>query len=204
MGLLGLSVVTNVSATSQCCAHHTHASCMEVAGCSLCLADQTRCYNTSGNIEFCILREAIMAVLPSNNGLAAVTRSRAAVCKPLCAFRSASKATKTTRTSNKRSVTLSEPEPDAVASSKQYLALTGLSALAGSALTLAPQNVWQLLGSRTIQDVTLTSSEVQPLQLLHCTAAGAAAGSPLQLLCQCQQRSYKNRSHCRASTCFSF
>jgi hypothetical protein len=51
-------------------------------------------------------------------------------------------------------------------SSTQYLALTGLSALAGSALTLAPQNVWELLGSRTIQDVTLTSSEVRSTEHL--------------------------------------
>jgi hypothetical protein len=42
-------------------------------------------------------------------------------------------------------------------------------------LTLAPQTVWELLGSRIIQDVTLTSSEVRltehlPLVLLLAPA----------------------------------
>jgi hypothetical protein len=42
----------------------------------------------------------------------------------------------------------------------QYLGLAGLSAVAGTALTVAPQTVWELLGSTDIVTVTLNSSQV--------------------------------------------
>jgi hypothetical protein len=112
-----------------------------------------------------LLIDAMMALLPSNNGFVAPPRSRSTICKPLCAFKTAPKTSKTTRNGNKRSVTLSPPDPEAVASSTPYLALTGFSALAGSALTLAPQTVWELLGSRDVVDVTLTSSELGTLRM---------------------------------------
>uniref|UniRef100_A0A383VPR3 Uncharacterized protein n=1 Tax=Tetradesmus obliquus TaxID=3088 RepID=A0A383VPR3_TETOB len=115
----------------------------------------------------------MMALLPSNTGLNALPRSRSTVCKPLCAFRAAAKTTKTSRNGNKRSSKLIQPEPEAaVAGSTQYLGLAGFSALVGSALTLAPQTVWELLGSRDVVDVTLTSCEVYGVYwLLVATAA---------------------------------
>jgi hypothetical protein len=57
-------------------------------------------------------------------------------------------------------VKVSQPEPEAVAGSTTHLGLAGFSALAGSAFALAPQTVWELLGSSDVVNVTLTSSEV--------------------------------------------
>lgn len=97
-----------------------------------------------------------MASLPKVGSSAFVTRSRAAVCKPVCAFKAASRtATKSVKTApdrNKRS----QPVVGT-----QYLGLAGFSAVAGTAFTLAPQQFWELLGSRDIVDVTLSSSEVR-------------------------------------------
>lgn len=118
----------------------------------------------------------MMALLPSNTGLNALPRSRSTVCKPLCAFRAAAKTTKTSRNGNKCSSKLIQPEPEAaVAGSTQYLGLAGFSTLVGSALTLAPQTVWELLGSRDVVDVTLTSCEVGTLAF-WALAAGCSNG----------------------------
>lgn len=81
-----------------------------------------------------------------------------AVVKPLCALKTAAKTTrkqaKPTGSRSKQNTSI------ATASRAAYLALTGFSAAAGTALTLAPQTFWELLGSRDIVDVTLSSSEV--------------------------------------------
>lgn len=99
--------------------------------------------------------------------MAVTTRSRC-FCTPLCAFKVASKSvkkpTKTAKTtvskSKQRSVPATETEAAVSPSPAQYLGLTGFSALTGTALTFAPQMFWELLGSKDIVDVTLSSSEV--------------------------------------------
>lgn len=103
------------------------------------------------------------------------TASRSAAVKPLCAFKTAAAKTTTSRKQAKppRSKSLNpSPATENAASPAAYLALTGFSAAAGTALTLAPQTFWELLGSRDILDVTLSSSEVYGVYwLLVATAA---------------------------------
>ena len=95
--------------------------------------------------------------------MAVTARSR---CTPLCAFKVASKSfkkpTKTAKTTVSKSKQRSVPatETEAAVSPAQYLGLTGFSALTGTALTFAPQTLCELLGSKDIVDVTLSSSEV--------------------------------------------
>lgn len=107
-----------------------------------------------------------MALLLSNPG-SLLKCSRAAVCKPVCALKTPLRTTKAVKKTskrtvapNKRSVAVSPSESEAAAGATQYLGLAGFSAVAGTALTLAPQAVWELLGSNDVVTVTVTSSQV--------------------------------------------
>lgn len=104
-------------------------------------------------------------------------RCREAHCKPLCAF----KTQYAVKTATKGSSRKLPRQPPAISdspsiSAQQYLITAGLSAAAGVALTVAPQTVWQLLGSHDIVNVTLSSSQVGAAAHVHCTPWHAAAG----------------------------
>jgi hypothetical protein len=126
--------------------------------------------------------------LPTRIHVGVSARSRSAVCTPLCAFKVVSKPTSKTTKTAKTSFTTKQtktkqrsvPATEATVSPAQYLGLTGFSALAGTALTLAPQTFWELLGSRDIVDVTIESSEVGA----HCNCTSVVCSKcdllPLQ------------------------
>ena len=146
---------------------------------------------------------ALLQLPAARSSVVVTSRSRFAACTPVCAFKVATKPSKKTppKTAKKTArspVTTTTTETTADAT--PFLALTGLSAVAGTALTLAPETLWQLLGSQDVVNVTVTSSQV--CQVSQCTQQRVQRQPqkllPKPLLLQQPQQCYLACPHCWA------